>query len=620
MSRGALATRGSRKTKIMAKKREKLPSVGELASIYKRLLLYVKPYRLRFYTAVVMNIAFAGATGGLAYLVKPLINNIVSSENLKRLTMVTIVVVGVNILRALTNVIGTYFMRYTGLRVITDIRDQLYSHIQSLPLKFFSDHHTGLLTSRITNDVNLVTIAVTDAVEAGVKETFTILALITVVFVQDWTLALIAFSVFPLMAYPISRLSKSMRKISTRGQVKTADITSVLMETFSGARIVKAFGMEEYESKRFGEENLKLFKTLVRRAWIRAISAPIMEIIGTIGFAFFLWYGGYRSIGDPSFFGTYVSIITALMLIYPSVRALTRLNNNIQEAIAASIRIFDVLDTKSDIIDKPDAAPLDGIKKGISFDDVSFKYDDEEVLEDINFDVRAGEVVAFVGMSGGGKTTLVNLIPRFYDVIDGAIRIDGKDIRDVTLKSLRAHIGMVTQQTILFSDTIRDNIAYGNKNRPQEDIEEAARAANAHKFIEKFPEGYDTFIGEQGMRLSGGERQRISIARAILKDAPILVLDEATSSLDTESEMEVQKALENLMKGRTTFVIAHRLSTIKYANRIMVVVNGKIVEEGTHDELLKRSGEYKKLYDMQFRDMDIPTETVKTESQPSLPE
>jgi subfamily B ATP-binding cassette protein MsbA len=314
--------------------------------------------------------------------------------------------------------------------------------------------------------------------------------------------------------------------------------------------------------------------------------------------------------GVEGYIGKYVSFIAALMLIYPSVRALSRLNNGIQEAIAASVRIFDVLDTKPDIVDTPGAVELPPVKKEIEFKNVSFSYDSAPVLSGINLKVKVGEVLAFVGMSGGGKTTLVNLIPRFYDVTGGKVLIDGVDIRDVKLKSLRSQIGIVTQQTILFSDTIKNNIAYGNKDTSQEEIDGAAKAANAYNFISRLPDGYDTMIGEDGARLSGGERQRLSIARALLKDAPILILDEATSSLDTESEKEVQKALENLMKGRTTFVIAHRLSTIQHADRIMVVVGGKIVEQGTHDELLSKGGEYKKLYDMQFQDNETPPEEM----------
>ncbi|MBN1880898.1 MAG: ATP-binding cassette domain-containing protein [Deltaproteobacteria bacterium] len=603
----------------MSKSREELPSGKQLLKLYRRLLKFVWPYRYRFSFAVLMNLAFAGTTTAIAYLIDPLVDNLISFKDLGQLKVLTIAVVIVSVFRGLSNFLGTYNMRFVGLRVVKDIRDLLYSHIQRLSLKFFSGTHSGVLISRINNDVNLVTIAVTDAVEVGVKEFLTMIFLIGFCFYQDWLLSLLAFVVFPLMIFPIVRISRAVRKISTKGQVKMADLTTVMMEAFTGARIVKAFGMEDYESMRFEKENFRLFKNYLRIARVKALTGPLMEVIGTVGFALVLWYGGLLAIeqlnavhfgkgamfvSNTSYLGKYASIIAALVLIYPGVRALSRLNNAIQEAIAASIRIFNVLDTKPDITDKKGAVEMPPISKQVEFRNVSFRYEDEYVLKNINMTVQTGEVVAFVGMSGGGKTTLVNLVPRFYDVTEGAILIDGVDIRDVTLKSLRGQIGMVTQQTILFSDTIRNNIAYGRPETSDEEILRVSKAANAHKFIERLPDGYETMIGEQGMRLSGGERQRLSIARAILKDSPILILDEATSSLDTESELEVQKALENLMKGRTTFVIAHRLSTIQHANRIMVVVNGEIVEEGRHDELLKKGGEYRKLYEMQFRDQN----------------
>ncbi|MBN1574376.1 MAG: ATP-binding cassette domain-containing protein [Deltaproteobacteria bacterium] len=596
----------------MGKKKSntKLPPKKELIDVYKRLIKYVKPYWGKFFPAVFFNLVFAGTTGALVKVVEPLINNLIESKNLKGLLLLSIGVVFINFVRGFANFFGTYLMRAVGLHVIKDIQEELYSHIQGLSLRFFSDHHTGLLTSRINNDVGLVNVAVTDAVEGGFKELVTILVLMGVAFYQDWLLAIVAFGVFPLMTIPITRISRSMRKVSTRGQEKTADITTILMETFSGVRIVKAFGMEDYESERFNKENTKLFKTYLKKARVRAMTGPIMEVIGTFGFALVLLYGGWKAMGIEGYIGKYVSFIAALMLIYPSVRALSRLNNGIQEAIAASIRIFNILDTKPDIVDVPGAIELPPVKNEIEFKNVSFSYDSVPVLTDINLKVKVGEVLAFVGMSGGGKTTLVNLIPRFYDVTGGKVLFDGVDIRDVKLKSLRSQIGIVTQQTILFSDTIRNNIAYGNMDTSQEEIDNAAKAANAYNFIKRLPEGYDTMIGEDGARLSGGERQRLSIARALLKDAPVLILDEATSSLDTESEKEVQKALENLMKGRTTFVIAHRLSTIQHADRIMVVVGGKIVEQGTHDELLAKGGEYKKLYDMQFQDKEVPTDGV----------
>ncbi len=576
-------------------------SADAVFQIYQRLLKYIKPYRPRFFAAIFMNLIYSGTSAAVAYLVQPLIAQIIEAENLRLLGFLVIAVIITNITRAVVNFGGTFLLRSVGLSVVRDVRNQLYGHIQKLSLKFFSGTHTGVLTSRITNDVNLITVSV-DAIEGIVRDPLTIIGLIVVAFTMDPKLALFTFVVLPFIAIPVSLIAGRVRKFSTRGQMKAADITTILMETFSGARIVKAFGMEKYETERFERENFKLFKNFLRSARVKAMNDPFIEIFATIGLAMVLWYGGYQSVKDKAYFSHFISFSVAIAMIWPSIRSITKIFNNIQEAIAAAVRIFDVLDTKAEISDKPDALELSPIRKDVEFRHVWFTYDDKPVLRNINLKVKVGEVVAFVGMSGGGKTTLVNLIPRFYDVTKGFITVDGVDVRDATVKSLRSQIGIVTQQTILFSDSIRNNIAYGTRTTTEQEIINAAKAANAHNFIKRLPAGYDTMIGEQGMRLSGGERQRISIARAILKDAPILILDEATSSLDTESEMEVQKALENLMKGRTTFVIAHRLSTIKYADRIIVLVAGKIVEEGTHDELLARSGEYKKLYDMQFRD------------------
>jgi subfamily B ATP-binding cassette protein MsbA len=588
-------------------------SADDVFQIYQRLLGYIKPYKVRFTWALIMNLLYSGTSAGVAYLIQPLMAQIIEAKDLRFLVLLVLAVVLTNIIRAVVNFFGTYLLRSVGLSVVRDVRNKLYGHIQKLSLKFFSGTHTGVLTSRITNDVNLITVSV-NAIEGIVKDPLTIIGLIVVAFTMDPKLALFTFVVLPFIAVPVSQIARKVRKFSTRGQMKAADITTILMETFSGARIVKAFGMEQYETERFEGENLKLFKTYLRSARAKAMNDPIIEVFATVGLALVLTYGGYQSFKDKAYFSHFISFSVAVAMIWPSIRSITRIFNSLQEAIAAAVRIFDVLDTKADIFDRPNAVELAPIKKNVKLSHVWFSYDDEPVLRNINLNVKAGEVIAFVGMSGGGKTTLVNLIPRFYDVTKGTITIDGKDIRDVTMRSLRSQIGIVTQQTILFSDSIKNNIAYGTQNTSDGEIVAAAKAANAHEFIKRLPDGYDTLIGEQGMRLSGGERQRISIARAILKDAPILILDEATSSLDTESEMEVQKALENLMKGRTTFVIAHRLSTIKYANRIVVLVSGKIVEEGTHDELLVRSGEYKKLYDMQFRETGGPDSRYPTHS------
>ncbi|MBN1614869.1 MAG: ATP-binding cassette domain-containing protein, partial [Deltaproteobacteria bacterium] len=407
---------------------------------------------------------------------------------------------------------------------------------------------------------------------------------------------------FPLAVYPIAKFGEKMRTVATRTQVTMGALTTLLQETIAGTRIVKAFGKEAYESERFARQNEGLFRLVIRSVSITALSSPFMEFLGGLAIAAIIFYGGYQVIQGQSTPGTFFSFLTALIMLYEPIKRLTNVNNTIQQGIAGAQRVFAIIDAQPEIMDRPGAVALPPVAGQIDIERVSFRYDQTPVLKDIHLSIKAGQVIAFVGMSGGGKTTLVNLIPRFYDVTEGRIRIDGHDIRNVTIDSLRSQIGIVTQQTILFNDTVRNNIAYGDIGKTEEEIILAAKAANAHDFIMAIPEGYDAVIGEMGAKLSGGERQRISIARALLKDAPILILDEATSSLDMESEIEVQGALENLMKGRTTLVIAHRLSTIRKADRIIVLLNGEIVEEGTHETLLAAQGEYHRLYQMQFRD------------------
>jgi subfamily B ATP-binding cassette protein MsbA len=389
-----------------------------------------------------------------------------------------------------------------------------------------------------------------------------------------------------------------------------AELTTILLETITGTRIVKAFNMEDYERRRFAKENRRLFGIQIKSVRVRAISHPLMEFLGGVGIACIVFYGGYNVIQGAATPGTFFSFLAALLMLYEPVKRLSGVNNTVQQGLAAAARIFEVLDTIPEVQNKPGATNLPAVSREVEYQDVSFKYEEDWVLKNINLRIRAGEMVAFVGASGGGKTTLVNLLPRFYDVTAGRILIDGVDIRDYRVESLRAMIGIVTQQTILFNETVRDNIAYGKVGQPLEEIVKAAQAAFADGFIGNLPRGYDTVIGEQGVKLSGGERQRISIARALLKNAPILILDEATSSLDSESEIEVQKALEYLMEGRTTLVIAHRLSTIRKANRIVVISNGEIVEVGTHEELMERDGEYKKLYMLQFKDSNGETHSA----------
>jgi subfamily B ATP-binding cassette protein MsbA len=471
-----------------------------------------------------------------------------------------------------------------------------------------------VLISRITNDVNLVQGAVSSAITGLLKHPLTIIGLAGVAFYRDWRLALIAFVILPGAIIPIYRFSRKIRRVSIKGLQMMARLTSLIQETTTGVRIVKAFNMEDYEKERFREENARYVRQVMKRVRVRALSSPVMEVIGGVVVCLIVFLGSYY-VGQGYSLGKLSSFLGALLLVYRPMKSLVQTNNMVQEGLAAGMRIFELLDEKPHIAERDGGQPLAKIEQSIEFKNVSFMYEQDWVLKDINMRVNVGEVVALVGSSGGGKTTLVNLIPRFYDVTKGQILIDGLDLRELSVRSLRDQIGIVTQQTILFNDTARNNIAYGSLRRSEEEIIAAARAANAHDFIHKLPEGYDTVIGEQGVKLSGGERQRIAIARALLKNPPILILDEATSSLDSESELEVQKALEKLMTDRTVFVIAHRLSTIRRAGRILVIQDGRIVEEGNHKRLMALGGEYRRLHRIQFRDtetvvMGRPTERI----------
>jgi subfamily B ATP-binding cassette protein MsbA len=572
--------------------------------IYKRLIKLAKPHLPKFILAMLCMLVVGGLTSALAFLVKPVLDDIFMKKNAAMLKWIPIAVVAIYMLKGLCTYVQTVLMNFIGQRVVADIRNRLYQVIQTQSMSFFTKNQTGILMSRITNDVNSMQGAVSEAVTSLLKDSFTLICLMFVIFYRDWQLALVAMVIFPVTIYPIATFGRKIRKLATRTQVTMGSLTTLLQETISGARIVKAFGREDYESSRFSRENENLLKLTLKSVTISAVSSPFMEFLGGVGIAAIIFYGGYQVIQGVSTPGTFFSFLAALILLYEPIKRLTNVNNTIQQGIAGAQRVFSIIDAVPEIRNKPEAIPLPAISKAIDIRNVTFRYEDTPVLKQINLTVRAGEAVAFVGMSGGGKTTLVNLIPRFYDVSEGQILIDGRDIRDVTMESLRAQIGIVTQQTILFNDTVRNNIIYGDVEKTEADVIRAAKAANAHHFIMNLPDGYDTVIGEQGTKLSGGERQRISIARALLKDAPILVLDEATSSLDTEAEIEVQEALENLMKGRTTLVIAHRLSTIRNADRIVVLVNGEIVEEGTHEALLDKKGEYFRLYQMQFKNGD----------------
>ena len=576
-----------------------------MSQLYRRLLIYLRPYVWPYFALAVLSMILYSSTNGvMPFLVRHIFDDVFSSKNVFALKVLPLVIIATFVARGIFGFGSTYLTEYVGQRIIADLRNQLNEHVQRLSLSFFNRTPTGTILSRITNDVALVRSALTDAVASILKDGTSLIVLIMVAFWQDWLLSLIAFVVFPASVLPIIRLSRRLRGFSKKGQVSMANLTVLLQETVQGNRVVKAFGMEEYEQRRFAEENDRLFKLSMKATVIRAFTNPMMEILAAFGIAGVVFYGGHSVIEGGRTQGAFLAFLTALFLLYDPFKGLAKTNNVIQQGLAAAERVFELLDTKTDVPDRAGARQLGLVRDGIEFHHVGFRYEHDMVLKDVNLRIGRGELVALVGMSGGGKSTLADLLLRFYDVNEGAITIDGVDIRDYSLESLRAQIALVTQHTFLFNDTVRDNIAYGSIDGGMEAIIAAAKAANAHEFIEDLPNGYDTVIGELGFKLSGGQRQRLAIARALLKNAPILVLDEATSALDNESERLVQVALETLMSGRTTLVIAHRLSTIRRADRIVVLSAGRVVEQGTHDELLALNAEYRKLHDLQFQDSE----------------
>jgi len=569
--------------------------------VYLRLLRYLKPYVWpHFSVAMICMIVYSATDGVLPFIVQRVFDDVFAQKDQTMLLYLPIVIVSVFLLRGLVNFGQSYLTDYVGLRIINDVRNGLNRHLQTLSLSFFHRHPTGTLIARVTSDVNLLRSALTDALASFMRDTTSVLVLMGVAFVKDWVLASIAFVVFPASVLPIMRLSKKVKRFTKRGQIRTGTVTMLLQESIQGNRIVKAFGMEDYESKRFARENSRVLRESLRVCRTKSIVTPAMELLAAFAIGAVVWYGGWSVIAGGRTQGEFMAFMAAMFLMYQPFKGLTKTYTAVHQAIAGAERVFEILDIEPDIKDKADALPVVGFQRELEFRDVSFGYGRKLVLTDINLKIRYGEMVALVGVSGVGKSTLADLIPRFYDVTSGSIVIDGLDIRDVTLAGLRSQIGIVSQHTFLFNDTVRNNIAYGRPDKSLEDIVAAAKAANAHEFIVALPNGYDTEIGEMGLQLSGGQRQRLAIARALLKDAPILILDEATSSLDAESEKLVQEALENLMTERTTLVIAHRLSTIRKADRIVVLVGGTIAEQGTHDELLARQNEYSRLYSLQL--------------------
>ncbi len=578
-------------------KRLKLP---ELTRRNKEILSLIKDSRVRLFVAAVCSAMVAAMTAATAYLVKPAVEKIFEQKDSQMLVLIPAVIVAVFAIKGIAAYGSGYLLSYVGQDIIRRMRNRLYNHIQDLPLAFFQREKTGDLMSRITNDVAIISSMFSSAVTGSIRDGFTIIGLMAVTFVQIPELAVFTFIIFPIAGYPLFYFGRKIRRVRRGVQEAWADLNAFLHETLTGAKIVKAFSMEDHERKRFEQKSRRIFRLEMKENKVKEMSSPLMEILGGLGIGFILWYGGRHVIAGTYSFGTFMSFLTAVGLMYQPLKKISRLNNAVQRGMAAIERIYDILERTSDVIETDSPIPIRNGAHRISFQDVSFKYDRDLVLKNVNLEAEIGEIIALVGMSGGGKTSLVNLIPRFYDPSPGAVLIDGVDIRQISIATLRSQIAIVTQEPILFNDTVRNNIAYGRADASEQQIVAAAKSAYAYEFIESFPDGFNTSIGELGGRLSGGQRQRICIARALVKDAPILILDEATSSLDSEAEILVQKALGNLMKGRTTFVIAHRLSTIGNADRIIVLVDGRIVEEGRHEQLMSLEREYYKLYQMQF--------------------
>jgi subfamily B ATP-binding cassette protein MsbA len=546
-------------------------------------------------------VIYAAGSAGLALLIKPVIDNTLINQ--QQVAFIASAIIGVYLLKGIGSYISSYLMADVGQRVVMDLRSALYRHILGQSAGFFAHHTTGKLSSLINNDVGQVQQVVSETAGDLARETLALVGYALLLVYYDARLAIVCLTSAPLIVYPLIRLGHRVRRTTRRSQEALEHLSHLGVEALSGHRIVKAFGTESKEAEKFSRAGYHLFRTNMKVTAALSSLPPLMELIGGFGMAGALWYGS-REIAaghlTPGGFGLFMG---TLLLMYGPAKKLSRVNANVQQALAASERIFTMLDTHTEVTERPSAMPLGPFTRAIEFRDVTFGYEEESgrILRGVSFSVRAGQMIAIVGRSGAGKTTLVNLLPRFYDVSAGAIVVDGVDLRDVTLASLRKQIGIVTQETVLFDDTIANNIAYGVAGATPPQIEAAARAAHAHEFVAAMPARYQTLIGERGQRLSGGQRQRIAIARAILKNAPILVLDEATSALDTESELLVQEALANLMMNRTSFVIAHRLSTIQRADAIIVLERGRIVETGRHDELLARiDGAYSTLYRMQL--------------------
>jgi subfamily B ATP-binding cassette protein MsbA len=571
---------------------------GTLMEAFKKMLFYMQPYWGRLILAGVCSLFFSGLNGALAWLVKPAVDRVFIERNPTYLFLLSIAIMSAFIGRGVFKFLQSYLMMSAGAKVVRDIRNRLFHHMLYLPMSFIHRDSTGAMVSRVLNDAGAVQALLAFTVKDFFVETGTVAVLICVALVRRWDLTLISLIVLPVAFYFVGRLSKRLKRVSNRTQEKISSITETLTESITGSKIIKSFSREEDEMEHFRDKNQDYYRELMRSTRITEATALLMEFVGGIGIGFVVWYGGDLVMTGAITAGDFFSFLAAIFMIYTPTKRLASANNSLQQARAPLERIERLL---SEEREKGGTVLLDGFRDDIVFDHVSFRYEgtDEDALNNISIRIKKGEIIALVGKSGAGKTTFVDLIPRFFTPLEGMILIDGLDISTVTLGSLRSLISIVSQDIILFNDTVRANIVYGNPDASEEEVVKAAKAAYAHDFILQFPSGYDTVIGEKGARLSGGEKQRLSIARAILKNPPILILDEATSSLDSASEVMIQSALENLMHERTALVIAHRLSTVRRASRIIVLDKGRIVESGTHDELLAFNGIYKELHGLQ---------------------